>query len=289
MKRTVLGTIKNFFNNLKKNRVLYSLFVTLVAFNLVVISSFAWLTLNRKAGVGEMGMSLAVDDTNAVYQAYMYDLKTGKGTDKNAKGETLNITNIDLNQYDTIFKGQNKYTPVFAKIILVRNQSMPLKGTVHITVEREDSGISLQSLTPFSSSIVRFTTFIMTDKSDINITDPELLYDHISTLKRFNEIELYSGNERTNSKTFVSVNGEGVDHTHSKSNALTISVDYEDTNWYKNSDNHDALNVYLYITYDVQLVECYMDENTGGGLSLDDNSVFFENDMKKVSVSYSAR
>ena len=63
MKRNILGTIKNFFDNLKKNRLLYSIFVTAVAFNLVIISSFAWLTLNRKTGVGQMGMSLAVDDT----------------------------------------------------------------------------------------------------------------------------------------------------------------------------------------------------------------------------------
>ena len=286
MKRNILGTIKNFFDKLKKNRLLYTFFVTAVALNLLIISSFAWLTLNRKAGVGEMGMALAVDDTNAVYQAYMYDLKKGEGTNKNADGETLNITNIDLNQYDTIFKGQNKYTPVFAKIILIRSQSMPKSGTVHITVEREDSGIDLQSLTAFSSSIVRFTTFIMSDKSDINITDPALLYDHISTVERFKAIELYSGNDRTDSKTFVAVHGEGAGHTHSKSNSLTVSVDYQETDWYLNSENDEALNVYLYITYDVQLVKCYMDENTGGELSLDDNSVFFENDMKKVSVSY---
>ena len=286
MKRNILGTIKNFFDKLKKNRLLYTFFVTAVALNLLIISSFAWLTLNRKAGVGEMGMALAVDDTNAVYQAYMYDLKNGKGTNKSADGTDLNITNIDLNQYDTIFKGQNKYTPVFAKIILIRSQSMPKSGTVHITVEREDSGIDLQSLTSFSSSIVRFTTFIMSDKSDINITDPALLYDHISTVERFKAIELYSGNDRTDSKTFVAVHGEGAGHTHSKSNSLTVSVDYQETDWYLNSENDEALNVYLYITYDVQLVKCYMDENTGGELSLDDNSVFFENDMKKVSVSY---
>ena len=120
MKRNILGTIKNFFDNLKKNRLLYTIFVTAVAFNLVIISSFAWLTLNRKTGVGQMGMSLDVDDTSAVYEAYMYDLKTGKGTnsrkeivvDENGnttvKTEPLTITNIDLNQYDTIFKGQNR-------------------------------------------------------------------------------------------------------------------------------------------------------------------------------------
>ena len=62
----------------------------------------------------------------------------------------------------------------------------------------------------------------------------------------------------------------------------------KDTDWYINGDGDEALNVYLYITYDVQLVECYMDENAGGSLSLEDNSVFFDNDMTKISVSYTA-
>ena len=285
------GGIKAFFDTLKKGRVLYTLIITILTFSMVVVSSFAWFTLNRKTDVGDLGMGLAVDDTNAVYEAYMYDLKTGKGTNKNADNEFLDITNIDLNQYDTIFKGQNKYTPVVAKVILVRSESMPKKGTVHITVTREDI-VSPQatetSLTAYSSSIVRFTTFILSDKSDVNLTDPDELYSHISTTKRFNEVEGYKGNGYTNSKTFVNVHGEGEGHWHDKNLSLTISVDYSEGDWYYDADGDEALNVYLYITYDVQLVECYMEENTGGGLSLDDNSVFFDNDMKKISVSYSA-
>ena len=73
---------------------------------------------------------------------------------------------------------------------------------------------------------------------------------------------------------------------HGKNTSLTVSVNYTADNWYIDADGHEALNVYLYITYDVQLVECYMDENTDGSLSLDDNSVFFENDLKKISVRY---
>ena len=288
MKRSIFGTIKDCFNRLKKNRVLYTLIGTILAFNMLIVATFAWFTLNRKMGVDELGMSLAIDDTNAEYYAYMYDLKTGKGTNKNADGETLTITNIDLNQYDTIFRAQNKYTPVFAKIVIVRNESMPTNGTVHITVERTgDVGVTAH-LTAFSSSIVRFTSFIFSDKSEINITDPDELYSFVSTTNRFKEVEKYKGNDMENSKTFVTVQGEGEGHTHAKLGSLTISTPYKDTDWYKNEDGYDALNVYLYITYDVQLVECYMDENAGGSLSLEDNSVFFDNDMTKVSVSYTA-
>ena len=54
----------------------------------------------------------------------------------------------------------------------------------------------------------------------------------------------------------------------------------------KDNDGNMLMNVYLYITYDPTLINCYMDEHGGGSLSLDDNFIFFENDMTKVTVSY---
>lgn len=297
MKNAKLGKVKDFFDNLKKHRLLFTLMAVVVAFSMLVVTSFAWFTLNRKTDVGDMGMGLAVDDTAVVYEAYMYDLKNRVGTDKDADGNLLNITNIDLNQYDTIFRAQNKYTPVVARIKIVRNESMPLAGKVYITINRENKDAEGDSLTAYTSSIVRFTSFIMSDKSDLTttddgkivpITEPDTLYSLISTKERYNTVEDYKGNGYSNSKTFVTVNGEGAGHTHGKTTTLTIETEYTNSDWYINTEGHQTLNVYLYITYDVQLVECYMDEKAGGSLSLDDNSVFFDNDMKKVSVSYSA-
>ncbi len=297
MKNAKLGKVKDFFDNLKKNRVLFTAMAVVVAFRMLVVTSFAWLTLNRKTDVGDMGMGLAVDDTAVVYEAYMYDLKTNKGTNIGPDEKTLDITNIDLNQYDTIFKAQNKYTPVVARIKIVRNKSMPSAGKVYITINRDNKDAEGDSLTPYTSSIVRFTSFIMSDKSDlitaddgksVPITEPDTLYSLINTKERYDTIETYKGNEYPNSKTFVTVDREGENHTHGKTTTLTIETKYTNSDWYINTEGHQTLNVYLYITYDVQLVECYMDEKAGGSLSLDDNSVFFDNDMKKVSVSYSA-
>ena len=316
MKRNILGTIKNFFDNLKKNRLLYTIFVTAVAFNLVIISSFAWLTLNRKTGVGQMGMSLDVDNTSAVYEAYMYDLETGQGSnlhkeivvDENGnttvKTEPLTITNIDLNQYDTIFKGQNKTTPVFAKIKITKSQSMPDEGNVYITIERkiqneaqkssEDKGL----LTDYTSSIVRFTGFIIHDKTDLTKTTAKELYEFINSSivdvekdqTRYEMVAEYQG-ELDHSKTFVT--REAVEdetnkdaHVHRKTDSVTIKVAYTQDDWYKDNEGNMLMNVYLYITYDPTLVDCYMDDHGGGSLSLDHNFIFFENDMTKVTVSY---
>ena len=104
MKSNKFSKVIESFNRLKKNKVLYTFLTTVLAFNMVIVTSFAWLTLNRKTAVDDIGMGLAVDDTSAVYEAYMYDLEKGAGTDLNADGEKLNVTNIDLNQYDTIFQ-----------------------------------------------------------------------------------------------------------------------------------------------------------------------------------------
>ena len=299
MKSNKFSKVIESFNRLKKNKVLYTFLTTVLAFNMVIVTSFAWLTLNRKTAVDDIGMGLAVDDTSAVYEAYMYDLEKGAGTDLNADGEKLNVTNIDLNQYDTIFKGQNKYTPVFAKIVLVRSEAMPKTGKVYITVDREEKSAQGEgALTEFTSSIVRFTGFIIPDKADLEVGKdlsaeeyaekyPEELYSFISDEKRFKEVEGYTEN-KTNSKTFVNVIHDETNgtHTHTKSTSLTIEVEYTENDWYKNAENNDTLNVYLYITYDSTLVNCYMEEHDTGKLSLESNLIFFDNDMKKINISY---
>lgn len=291
MAKIFKGGLMRAIRFLKRSKALTPLIISVVALNLCIVASVAWFTINRRTDADEMGMALAVDDTTAVYKAYRFDMETMKGTDKEAKTEEnpnpgeLNITNIDLNQYDTIFRAQNKYTPAFARIEITRNSSMPESGTVYITIERNDLTAQAESLDRFSSSVVRFTALIDHTKDDIYLTDPDDLYRHINTETRFAEVEKYVG-EKPHSKTFVTVEGEGAGHTHGKTDSITLAVTYIENDWYENADGNMTLNVYLYMTYDVQLIECFMDEQTGGGISLDDNIYFFDNDLKKVSVSY---
>ena len=118
-----------------KSRLLYTVFLMFLIFNLLLCSSYAWISSNRNLNANDMDMSLAVDDTSAIYEAFKYDIKTGKGTNLAVTDngtETLNITNLVLNQYDTIFNNQNKNTPAFAKIVITRNKSMPKNSTIHL-------------------------------------------------------------------------------------------------------------------------------------------------------------
>ena len=314
--KKVFEKFKIGFDRIKKSRVLKTLLLTLLAFNMFAVTSFAWLTINRKLNADEMGMALAVDDTNAVYEAYMYDLKTGKGTDlhkeivvdengtSTVKTEPLTITNIDLNQYDTIFKSQNKNTPVFAKIKITRNKSMPESGIVYITINRDIQNTAQKDkeeqglLTDYTSSIVRFTGFIIHDQADLTKTTPETLYEFINSSiidvennkTRFDVVEDYQGNEEPHSQTFISA--ETVEdetntetHVHRKANSVTLAVEYSASDWYKVGID-SVMNVYLYITYDPTLIDCYMDDHGGGAISLDNNFIDFANDMTKVTISY---
>ena len=287
MANKVIGKLMRGIHFLRKSKALTPLVVGFLALNLCIVASVAWFTMNRKTAADEMGMGLAVDDTTAVYKAYMFDLDKLEGTNLHPDGTELNVTNIDLNQYDTIFRSQNKYTPVVVQIQIVRNTSMSETGKVHITIEREAIQAQAEGgLDMFSSSVVRFTALVDSDEDCIGITDPDTLYRHISTEERFDEVESYVGNDLPHSKTFVTVEGEGEDHTHGKVDSITLSVSYAAGDWFENEDNLWAMNVYLYLTYDVQLIECFMDEQTGG-ISLEDNVYFFENDLKRISVSHS--
>lgn len=291
MAKIFKGGLMRAIRFLKKSKALTPLIISVVALNLCIVASVAWFTINRRTDADEMGMALAVDDTTAVYKAYRFDIETMKGTNleaattENPNPGELNITNIDLNQYDTIFQAQNKYTPAFARIEITRNDSMPESGTVYITIERNDLEAHAGELELFSSSVVRFTALIDSTKEDINITDPDEIYRHINTEDWFDEVEAYKGNNYDHSKTFVTVIGEGAGHTHDKVYSITLALEYKAGDWYE-KDGDDMLNVYLYMSYDVQLIECFMDEHTDGGISLDDNVYFFNNDLKKVSVSY---
>ena len=282
-----------------KGNVLNSFLLMLVCFCLVITSSLAWLSRNRKTDTNDLGLGLETDDTKATYVAYMYDLETEQGTDKTSNGEDLSIGNLILNRYDTIFKVKNKYTPAFAQIRIKGNESMPVEGgTVHITVYR-NTQIDIADNDAITSNIVRFSAFL--DESALSDPekfedpqapgsgrdDPVALYEHINNETRFAALEDYKENSSW-SKSFVTIveNDDGT-HTHSVADSITISVDYTLDDWIFHDDGTQTLVVYLYITYDAELIKCYRNNHTGGDLSLNDPGVVFYNDFELIKISYS--
>ena len=328
MMKLAKGGIRRLIAFLKDSKALSTLIATILILNMIIVASVAWFTLNRQTNANQMGMELAIDDTTAVYKAYMYNLDLGAGTDlvygedgnpekdKNNENVYLDITNLDLNQYDTIFRAQNKYTPAIAKIEITGNNSMPKNGTVHITINGPEPKTTHSSIEQdkLVSSILRFTALIFpadqttevevgdeTVETNICKLDAKHLYDFISLDKRltdsngnavsqFDVVEKMVGNEDKSSQTFVTIEAiEGAEngaHNHVKSDSITVSIDYDESMWHE-EDNKYILCVYLYITYDANLIKCFMETAENGSVSLDDDSVKFENDLEKISVSYS--
>lgn len=278
------ASISKIVLRLKKNKALSSFIMVVVIVNMLITASVAWFTINRQTGADDMGMGLAVDDTTAVYKVYMYDIESSAGTDK-CDSVDLTVANLDLNQYDTIFKAQNKKTPAFAKIQITRQESMDLNGRIFITVSRNSEIEKTEWPSAFSSSILRFTAFIVEDKNDLDYDSANELYNFINSAK-YDTVQLYEGNEKAFSKTFVSTVGEGVGHTHTKTDTITLEIEYSVNDWYENEDGYKSLNVYLYMSYDKALIDCYMDERTDVDLSIEDNTISFKNDLEKISISY---
>lgn len=278
---------------LKSGRAATSLIALIVSFSMLIVSSLAWLTTNRWLKSEDMNMGLHIDDTSAVYKVYKFDLDKMTGIDRiiheDKSEEILTITNVEMNSYDTIFVVKNQYSPVFAQIRLSRNSnnsSMPLNGTVYITIHRDSS------INPFDkdgklseriSSVLRFTAIIDTTKADLEKTNANELYNHINS--SYASIKAYT-DQKPESKTFITAHGEGDDHSHTKNDTIAISLKYTEDCWYTDDQGNDHLNLYLYMSYDAQLVDCYMKQHANSELSLNNSLYNFANDLKYVSVSY---
>ena len=276
-------------------RLVLSLIAVVVTFCMLVASSVAWLTAKRDLSAEKIDMGLAIDDTSAVYKVYMCDLDTQQGIDRikisedSDEYEEITLYNLEMNQYDTIFKVQNKYTPAFAQINITRVSSMPESGTVYLTIDRDIniSGMTNDGeLTPNVSSVMRFTALIDSSQEDLTKTNANDLYFHINTESFFEEVKNYDG-DKPHSKTFATHGSDKSQegHAHTKADSITIAVEYKESDWYT-KDGHQTLNVYLYITYDVSQLQCFLQERSGDKISLEDTDYEMANDLKKVTVSY---
>ena len=96
MAKIIKGGFMRALRFLKDSKALTPLIIMILILNMLIAASLAWFTMNRNTDADEMGMALAVDDTTAVYKAYMYDLHKMEGTNMHPDGGELDITNIDL-------------------------------------------------------------------------------------------------------------------------------------------------------------------------------------------------
>ncbi len=265
------------------------------------ISVYAWLSANKALENRDMSMNVEYDDAVAFYKVYKYDLKTSQGKTVDDDGNELNISNVDFNQYDMIFTARNRYTPVFARIQIIKISNMPDAGVVTLTLSRTpgNNDSSLSALDSTSSSVVRFTakldhTYDLEHEDD---TDSEF-YTYVDT--QLYETTLgYTGSEAhdeggdyTNaSKCFTTITTSAADAetnstdpAYSKAEEITLSVNYAATDWDTNDDGYQVLNIYLYMTYDTGLIGEYIANNDMQAMSIGAEVVDFTNDFTSMRI-----
>lgn len=271
---------------LKKIIISWSLFYTVLI--LAAVVSYAWVSENRAVEHINPPINLENDDTTATYGVYKYDPKLGKGMNTDINGNPYSIADIDINPYDLIFLSRNRYTPVFARVEVKRNTSMPKSGTVYLTITRKlDNNDSEGSeLSEFSSSLIRFTAFIDPNDGSVNYDNADKLYSDIDA-SMYTDTKSYrtKANDTSShpySKTFVSAEKDGSEYNFAKTATITLQVDYTESNW----TEIETLNIFLYMTYDEGLIDMYKESShlkieVGTG-----NMVHFKNDFDTIKVSY---
>jgi hypothetical protein len=256
---------------------------------LAAVVSYAWVSENRAVEHINPPINLENDDTTATYGVYKYDLKLGKGMNTDINGNPYSITDIDINPYDLIFLSRNRYTPVFARVEVKRNTSMPKSGTVYLTITRKlDNNDSEGSeLSKFSSSLIRFTAKV--DKTYYD--DPDILYNAIDTsMYEVTKTYVTTANGLPHdydvfSKTFVTAEMSENGYTFTKVESITLEMTYNESDWYE-SDETEILNIYLYMTYDEGLIDLYKSTSDFKIEVGTKNIIDFENDFDTIKVSY---
>jgi hypothetical protein len=270
---------------LKKIIISWSLFYAVLI--LAAVFSYAWVSENRAVEHINPPINLENDDTTASYGVYKYDPKLGMGRNTDINGNPYSITDIDINPYDLIFLSRNRYTPVFARVEVKRNTSMPKSGTVYLTITRKlDNNDSKGSeLSKFSSSLIRFTAKV----DQFYDENPDALYRHIDTAM-YNDTKNYriKANDTSHdydvfSKTFVTAEMSENGYTFKKVESITLEMKYNESDW---SDETEILNIYLYMTYDEGLIDLYKSTSDFKIEVGTKNIIDFKNDFDTIKVSY---
>ena len=273
----------------KKKLLILSIFnCTLVlALAVIVIGSFAtssygWHASNNKTD--SVGMNVGVNENsfNANFEYLQYDVK------QESYLISSDLSNIDFNPYDLVFRSRNRYTPVVIRIG-ISGSELQSSGQVTVTIRRDTTKPATEIInnkiymSRFCTSVMRFTPYI----GDYYSSTTSTQYTNIDTDSHFNACRALVGDDASGSQVFTTVNrtGNAIDSIV-KDNSISFSFAYTSSNIV-----NDTLYVFIYITYDEGyngsayngLTGVY--QSTSGLTTIGDTSVEFVNDLSSIKVS----
>ncbi len=275
---------------------LFVLVVTLLYLN----SAFGWFAQNEQVGGEGMAVTAYHDDVEAEYSHYYYDAKNATGVGLNA------IDDIQVPQYDLIFRQRNRYTPAVIRVALTGEEDLPQSGTIALTIGRNlaasittdegaiANGSELPALNNLFSSLMRLT---IVKGAGIYSDDPTTLYRNIDNLPYGNDSTLYeviksqTVNDSTTNVFTTVTGGEGDPDRYTKADSVTLSVDYTAADWNDMDGDgvNETLNVYVYVTYDETLLREYgaYDATLNGDITSVGQVIKLSNDLLTIAASHS--
>ena len=279
--------------------VLLGIFVV-VALLLYFNSAYGWFAMNEQVDGNGMAVTAYHDDVEAEYSHYYYDAKNATAVGVNS------ITDIQVPQYDLIFRQRNRYTPAVIRVALTGEEDLPQSGTIALTIGRNlaasittdegaiANGSELPMLNNLFSSLMRLT---IVKGAGIYDDDPTTLYRNIDNLPYGNESTLYeviksqtANNATTN--VFTAITGsEGDPDRYTKADSVTLSIDYTADDWNDMDGDgvNETLNVYVYVTYDETLLREYgaYDATLNGDITSVGQVIKLSNDLLTIAASHS--
>ena len=288
-----------------------SVMILIVYFN----KSLGWFVNNKTVSGESMSARVEKNDADANYYAYVYDVKestssqtvvhfTGEGTSDDPA-----IDNLDILFFDTIFKKRNRYTPAVVRIEL--SELKYTAGTVTLTLTRDSALPTTETASGktapsrYLTSAMRFTAAQGKDwytyspataAADLYNRIDTSLYTYIATDRNYTAGSVSASGtnayafHKSNSLIFVdSVNKDGTGALigMTKADAISLSVPYAASDLLDTDGDGvgDTLNVYLYITYDEDLVENFGVSGISSGGSAVGQIIDLANDLTEMKIT----
>jgi hypothetical protein len=189
-----------------------------------------------------MQLGIYEEDFNVEFTYYKFDAY------ENAVVYSNDLSQIEFNPYDLVFKSRNRYTPVVVRMA-VSGEDLPEGGTITARITRDtryETTVDVHGRTEISkyaSSIMRFTPYI----GDYYSSDATIQYNNIDSDSHYNATRALVGDDPSGSLVFSEV-------TLSSGNVISRvdKDDYIDLTYnYTSSDiTNGVLYLYIYITYD---------------------------------------
>ncbi|MBR5388794.1 MAG: hypothetical protein IK147_04990 [Clostridia bacterium] len=249
--------------------------------------SFGWFSSNKSVSGAGMGVGVRRESIDVEFEYFMYDIKNETYV------SASDISAIEFNQYDLVFRSRNNYTPVVIRLA-IKKIELPESGTLIASIYRDEdvpetttSNAGMQ-MSAYSSSVMRFTPFINSSyygataaAQFTNVHDP-----NFNTVRGY-----YTGDQidQNGSQVFTTVS-----YTDKTINSVTkesvVSLEFP----YNQGDfDGDTVYAYVYVTYDEGLDDgsykglmgIYLD--TAGLTSINTDIVQFDNDFVSIGVTLS--